>query len=211
MIKQTLYFGNPVYLSLKNSQLEIKKPIKEGEKAQKVITRTIEDIGIVILDHGQITITHKAIIALQENNVALLSCDERHMPSSLMLPLEGHSEQTEKYRYQINASLPLKRNLWQQTIRAKIQNQIIVLDKIGKPSMYLQRLIKKVESGDPRNIEGQAAVYYWKTFIDGFYRDRYGDYPNNLLNYGYAIVRAMIARGLVASGMLPSLGIFHRN
>ncbi len=208
MIKQTLYFGSQAYISLKHKQLQIRKNTIEGEK---LITRPIEDIGVVILDHGQITITHKAIIALQNNKVALISCDDRHMPTSLMLPMVGHSEQTEKQRYQIEASLPLKKNLWQQTVIAKIKNQSRVLIKVGKSHKKLDYLSSRVESGDPNNIEGQAASYYWKTLFDDFVRDRYGEPPNNLLNYGYAVIRAMIARSLVSSGLLPGLGIHHRN
>lgn len=208
MIKQTLYFGSQAYISLKNKQLQIRKKTYEGET---IIVRPIEDIAVVILDHGQITITHNAIKALEDNKVALISCDDSHMPASLMLPLQGHSEQTERYKYQIYASIPLKKNLWQQTVIAKIKNQQQVLIKTGKKSSKLDYLIKKVQSGDPSNIEGQAAKYYWDKLFAGFVRDRYGEPPNNLLNYGYAVVRAMIARSLVSSGLLPGLGIHHSN
>ena len=208
MIKQTLYFGSQAYISLKNKQLRIRKNTLEGEK---LISRPIEDIGVVILDNGQITITHNAIKALQENKVAIISCDDSHMPASLMLPMQGHTEQTEKFRYQINVSQPLKKNLWQQTVIAKIKNQKQVLNKTNKKATKLEYLMKKVQSGDPNNIEGQAAKYYWDILFDGFIRDRYGEPPNNLLNYGYAVIRAMIARSLVSSGLLPALGIHHSN
>jgi len=208
MIKKTLYFGNPTYLSIKNKQLNIHVNNVVNERR---ITRPIEDVGVVVLDNSQITISHNAIKALVDNKAVIISCDDRHMPSSLTLSLEGHSEQSERYKYQIEASLPLKKNLWQQTIIAKIRNQKAVLDILEKPSKRLSVLVKRVSAGDPENIEGQAAAYYWSTFIDGFLRDRVGDPPNNMLNYGYAIVRAMIARALVASGLLPTLGIHHRN
>jgi CRISPR-associated protein Cas1 len=208
MIKQTLYFGNPTYLNIKNKQLHIH--IKTvGDERQ--MSRSIEDVGVVVLDNSQITISHNAIKALLGNKAAIISCDDRHMPNSLTLPLEGHTEQSERYRYQIDASLPLKKNLWQQTIIAKIRNQKSVLDILERPSKRLDVLVKRVTAGDPDNIEGQAAAYYWSTFIDGFLRDRYGEPPNGLLNYGYAIVRAMVARALVASGLLPTLGIHHKN
>jgi len=211
MIKQTLYFGNPTYLSFKNKQLHIRvKPEKEGEE-EKTITRPIEDIGMIILDSYQITISHHCIKALQNNKAAIVSCDDHHMPHSIMLPMEGHTLQSERYRIQMEASVPLKKNLWQQTIEAKIQNQLSVLDKLMLPTKRLEVLIKRVQSGDPQNIEGQAAAYYWKTYIDGFIRDRDGDPPNNLLNYGYAILRAMIARALVSSGLMLTLGIHHKN
>jgi len=208
MIKQTLYFGSPTYLSIKNRQLLIRHKSNETET---IISRPIEDIGVVLLDHGQITISHNAIKALQANKVAIISCDDKHMPASLMLPMEGHSEQTERQRYQIEATQPLKKNLWQQTIIAKIQNQSRVLSKVNKPYKKLEYLASKVQSGDPTNIEGQASAYYWKALFNDFIRDRYGDPPNNLLNYGYAVLRAMIARSLVSSGLMPGLGIHHSN
>jgi len=208
MIKKTLYFGNPAYLSLKNKQLVIRLKHKEGEEIQ---TRPIEDIGIVILDNSQITITHNAIKSLQKNKAIIISCDDSHMPFSILLPLYAHTEQTLRYRYQIKASEPLKKNLWQQTVIAKINNQLIVLKKINKPYKKLEYLSKKVRSGDPDNIEGQAAKYYWNALIEGFVRDRFGAPPNELLNYGYAVLRAIVARAIVSSGLLPGIGIFHKN
>lgn len=208
MIKQTLYFGNPTYLKLERRQLGI-KVVKESHTVET--KRSIEDIGTVILDHPQITITHQAMIALQKNNVALISCDDSHMPASLMLPYEGHTLQSKRYQAQINASLPLKKQLWQQTVEAKINNQKQVLKILGKPYKRLEVLSKRVSSGDAENIEGQAAAYYWPTFIEGFIRDRYGDPPNGLLNFGYAIIRSMTARALVGAGLMPGLGIHHRN
>lgn len=208
MIKQTLYFGNPTYLNLKNNQLKIRIQDKEEEKE---IIRPIEDIGVILLDNNQITLTHNVIKALQSNKTAIISCDDSHMPSSLMLPLQGHTEQSERFRYQIEASSPLKKNLWQQTIIAKIQNQTRVLELLGKPCERLKILVNRVQSGDSENVEGQAAAYYWSKYIDGFIRDRYGDPPNNLLNFGYSIIRSMVARSLVASGLIPTLGIHHKN
>lgn len=208
MIKQTLYFSSPAYLSLKNKQLfyrSIDGPV------EKEVTRPVEDIGIIVLDNSRITITHNLIKALQENKTAILSCDDSHMPHSLMLPMEGHTEQSERYRYQIEATQPLKKNLWQQTVIAKIENQKRVLQILDRPNKRLEVLVKRVQSGDPDNIEGQAAAYYWSTYIDRFKRDRMGEPPNNLLNYGYAVLRAMVARSLVSSGLLNTLGIHHRN
>jgi len=208
MVTQTLYFSNPTYLKVKNNQLHIHIKTEVNEKE---ITRPIEDIGVVILDNNQITITHQAIRALQENKVVIISCGANRMPHSITLPIEGHTEQSERYKKQIAASVPLKKKLWQQTIEAKVYNQMRVLQKLGKPAKRLQVLLKRVQSGDPDNIEGQAAAYYWKTLIEDFKRDRYGEPPNNLLNYGYAIIRAMVARALVSSGLLPTLGIHHKN
>lgn len=208
MIKRTLYFGNPSYLSCKLKQLVIEVKNNNSNTVKSV---PIEDIGIVLLDHSQITITHQVIKSLHENKAAIVSCNDQHLPASMMLPLEGHTTQSERYRYQIQASVPLKKNLWQQTVEAKIQNQIRVLKILDKPSKRLEVIIKRIQSGDPENIEGQAAAYYWPNYIDGFTRDRFGEPPNNLLNYGYAVLRAMVARSLVASGLIPTLGIHHKN
>ena len=206
MIKRTLYFGNPAYLSVGLDQLVVQQPGNDDKK-----TIPIEDIGVVLLDHAQITITHAVLRRLADNKSAIISCDESHMPSGLMLPLEGNYTQAEKYNHQINASVPLKKNLWQQTVKAKVANQLIVLKKLGKPFKRLEVLLDRINSGDSGNIEAQAAAYYWPVLFDDFIRDRYGEPPNNLLNYGYTILRAMMARALLSSGLLPTLGIFHKN
>lgn len=206
MIKRTIYFGNPAYLSINLDQLIVQIPDVENKSSIPV-----EDIGVVLLDHPRITITHGVIKRLLENKVALISCDESHMPSGLMLALEGNHTQSEKYVYQVNASVPLKKNLWQQTVKAKIQNQMILLQQLGKPWKRLEILEQRVLSGDAKNIEAQAAAYYWPTLMDGFIRDRYGEAPNGLLNYGYAVLRAMVARALLSSGLMPTMGIFHKN
>lgn len=210
MIKRTLMFSNPAYLSHKNSQMVISFPDKEKEDR----TVPIEDIGVVVLESQQITISHGCMAALLQNNVALISCDSSHMPTGLLLPLDGGSTQTERFRHQIEASQPLKKQLWQQTIQQKIYNQARVLQDVGVDVDNMFRWAKSVKSGDPDNFEGRAAAYYWqnifKKFMD-FTRNRAGEPPNNLLNYGYAILRAIVARALVSSGLLPTLGIFHRN
>ena len=214
MIKRTLYFGNPAYLSLKLGQLVVKIPDRQ-DNMENVRTIPIEDIGIVILDHKQITLTQGLIESLLDNNCALITCSSNHLPVGLMLPLYGNTIQNERFRYQIYASLPLRKQLWQQTIQAKIVNQAAVLKyATGSVHNNMQIWAADVRSGDSANMEARAAAYYWKTLfqdIDGFVRGRDEDEPNNLLNYGYAIVRAIIARALVSSGLLPTLGIHHHN
>jgi len=210
MIKRTLYFGNPAYLKTDNLQLvaEMKKEEPETHSVP------VEDIGIIILDHPQITITSGLMTRLLEQNVGLVTCDSTHHPVGLMLNLEGHSLQSQKHQAQIEASQPLKKQCWQQTIVAKIDNQARLLKSLGMETNYLTTLMDKVKSGDSDNCEARAAVYYWKHLfseVPDFRRERYGPPPNNLLNYGYAILRALMARALVGSGLLPSLGIFHRN
>lgn len=214
MIKRTLYFGNPAYLSLRNSQLVVDVPEAKDEVLREAVRCTIpvEDIGVVILDHRQLTITHGVMEALLENNVALITCDSSRMPVGLMLPLCGNSTQSERFRAQIEASQPLKKQLWQQTVQAKIANQATLLHSIrGVEVGNMLRWSTDVRSGDSDNLEARAAVYYWANMFDDFKRDREGLPPNNLLNYGYAILRAVVARGLVASGLLATLGIFHHN
>lgn len=222
MIKRTLYFGNPAYISVKLSQLEIRLPeveksssLPESFKSGVVKSIPIEDIGVVVLDNKQITITHGALGALLDNNVSIITCDDHRMPIGLMLPLAGNTTQSERFRHQIEASLPLKKQLWQQTIQAKILNQSAVLYKQrGMECGNMEAWAKQVKSGDSDNLEARAAAFYWQSLfgnINGFNRDREGIAPNNLLNYGYAILRAVVARSLVGSGLLPTLGIHHHN
>ena len=222
MIKRTLYFGNPAYLSMRNSQLVIRLPevekssvLPDSFKKEAVATIPIEDIGVVFLDHKQITVTQSLIEALLSNNVALITCDNAHMPVGLMLPLDGNHIQSERFRSQITATLPLKKQLWAQTIAAKIQNQAHLLRTLhGTETGNMKRWLSDLKPDNAAELEARAAVYYWKNIFPshpGFTRGREGEPPNNLLNYGYAILRAVIARALVGSGLLPTFGIFHRN
>lgn len=222
MIKKTLCFSNPAYLSLRDRQLIIKLPevekainYPEKLKQEAELTRPIEDIGIIVLDNRQITLTTGLMDALLENNSAVITCDARSMPVGMMLPLSGNTTQSERFRHQINSSLPLRKQLWQQTIQYKIRNQLAVLKQYtNAETKCMQKWANEVKSGDTENMEARAAAYYWKGLfghIDGFVRDREGVAPNNLLNYGYAILRAVVARSLVASGLLPTLGIHHHN
>lgn len=219
MIKKTLYFGTPIYLSLRNAQLVLRKPdadkLEESFKQDAERTIPIEDIGVVVLDNRRITITTGAMEALLANNCAIITCDSTDLPVGLMLPLCGNTTQSERFRTQIDASLPLKKQLWQQTVRQKILNQATVLSKnTGAIVKNMQMWANEVRSGDPDNFEARAAAYYWRNLfptLPNFVRGREGDPPNNLLNYGYAILRACVARGLVGSGLLPTLGIHHHN
>ncbi|MCQ2975296.1 MAG: type II CRISPR-associated endonuclease Cas1 [Bacteroidales bacterium] len=221
MIKRTLYFGNPAYLSLKNSQLVLRLPeveksdLPEKFKQDAVRTMPIEDLGIVVIDNKQITLTNGLIEKLLENNVAIIFCGSNHLPIGLSLPLYKNTTLTERWHYQMEASLPLKKQLWQQTIQQKILNQAAVLKK--EYNCVVKNMLiwsNEVRSGDPDNFEGRAAAYYWKnTFpdIDNFTRDDDDFFPNSLLNYGYAILRAIVARALVSSGLVVQLGIHHHN
>ena len=222
MIKRTLYFENPAYISVQQNQLVIKMPqvekndaLPESFKKDFIRTIPIEDIGVVILDNGRITITHGLLEALLENNVAVITCNSNRMPVGLMLPLQGNTVQSERFNAQIKCSLPLKKQLWQQTVQQKILNQATVLSSMRKiETGNMLAWAERVKSGDSDNMEARAAAYYWKNmfpFITGFTRERDGIPPNNLFNYGYAILRAVVARALVGSGLLTTFGIHHHN
>jgi len=207
MLKRSLFFGNPYHLSVKNKQMQI-----TNKDSGEVKQAPIEDLGFVILENHQITLTIKLAQVLAENNVAVVFCDSKHHPSSMLLNLETHHLQNEMFSNQIKASEPLKKQLWRQTIIAKINNQAAVLKLLGKQYLKLNELAKNVISGDTTNREAQAARIYWTELLGkDFTRERYGLPPNNALNYGYAILRAAVARALVGSGLLPTLGIHHHN
>lgn len=209
MIKRTLYFGNPCRIGLKDNQLYI--DFDDERSPRKV---PIEDIGVVVLDDPRVVMTNALITSLMENNSAIVSCNTKHMPDSLMLRMHEHHAFTEKVRNQFTSSEPLRKNLWQQTVIAKIKNQGSLLRLLGIDADNMDYWASSVKSGDPDNYEARAAAYYWRQMYgeeSGFKRTRFGEPPNNLLNYGYAILRAVVARSLVASGLMTFMGIHHKN
>lgn len=206
MLKRTIFFSNPARLFLRNEQMVV-RPKTGGE-----VTIPIEDIGYAVLEHQQVSISLPLLNALTQKNVSVVVCDDRHMPVSMLLNLDGNSIQNELFSYQINASLPLKKNLWKQTVEAKIKNQAFLLKQLGTKYKDLINLSGYVTSGDSSNREGAAARLYWpRLFGRRFVRNRNGLPPNMLLNYGYIVLRAAVARALSGSGLLPTFGIFHRN
>lgn len=205
MLKKTLLIENKASLSLKNLQLILKTETKEA-------SIPIEDIGFIVLEHPESYISIPVLNELIDHNVSLIICNKHHLPNGLFLGLNNHHIQQEIFKHQINASIPLKKQLWQQTIKEKITNQGILLEKITNTKNNFNFLAEKVLSGDSSNMEGVAASQYWKAIFDfEFKRERFGDYPNNFLNYGYAILRAATARSLAGSGLLNTLGIHHKN
>ncbi|MBN8702296.1 MAG: type II CRISPR-associated endonuclease Cas1 [Bacteroidetes bacterium] len=225
MIKRTLYFGNPAYLNLRDNQLVVRLPeiekndnLPESFKKEASASIPIEDIGIVVLDNKQITLTQGLLGALLANNTVVTTCDATHHPTGLLMPLSGNTIQNERFRAQLDASEPLKKNLWAQTVEQKIKNQSEHLKLRGIKHEYLIPVYKNIKSGDSDNAEGTAAAYYWKNLSPAllhnnaeFRRHREGASPNNYLNYAYALLRATMARSIVGAGLLPTLGIFHRN
>ncbi len=211
MIKRTIHIGSPCTLRRREGQLVVQYPKELGLEDKTV---PIEDIGVLIMDHERVVVTQLLLAALLDNNAAVITCNEQHLPTGLLLNLDGHTVQTELFRAQIEASEPLKKNLWMQCVQAKLRNQAAVLEQIGVPGDVLREFARNTRSGDPDNLEARGAAHYWKHLFPAhlrFIRHRFGDPPNNLLNYGYAILRAVVARSLVGSGLLPTLGIHHRN
>lgn len=208
MITRSIYIGNPAYLKLKDEQLYIMEP-ETGQMKGKV---PVEDLGLLMLDHWQITVSHQLIQKMMGNNVVVISCDAHHLPHGIMLPLHGHTEFSDRIKDQMEASEPLKKQLWKQTIECKIDNQKNVLMKLGN---YYEPMIdyrNNVKSGDLTNMEGIAAQHYWKYLISlDFLRQRFGDSPNQFFNFGYSVLRSIVARAIVETGLLPVLGIFHKN
>ena len=206
MLKRTIVITTPCKLSLSNAQLIIES--STGNKSSV----PVEDLGNVIIENQQAIITIPAINSLIRNNVCITICNHKAMPSGFIHAIEGNSIQGERYRIQISASLPTQKNIWQQIIESKIRNQSNLLHKVGKDGELLKPLYRNVKSGDSDNREGVAAAIYWKQLLgQDFIRDPKGDYPNNLLNYGYTILRAATARAIIGAGMLPALGVHHRN
>jgi len=214
MIKRTLCIENPCHLKCRNGQLVVSYEHVKGYETIPEKSAPIEDIGMLVLEHQQITISHYLLDKLAANNIAVVTCNETHHPSGMLLPLESNTLQSERFRAQIDATDPLKKQLWQQTVKVKISNQQAVFKNRGLPHGYLGTLAQNVKSGDTDNSEATAAAYYWANLFPPawqFFRHREGPPPNNLLNYGYAILRAGMARALAGAGLLPTLGIFHRN
>ncbi len=210
MIKRTILVENKSSITTKNLQLILKSETRES-------AIPIEDIGFLVLDHPEIYLSIPAMNLIVENNTAIIICGNNHLPNGMFLNLNSHHIQQEIFKNQIEASIPLKKQLWQQTIVEKISNQGQLLVKITTTKNSFAFLASKVLSGDTTNMEGVAAQQYWKFFPmpnlekDGIKRERYGDYPNNFLNYGYAILRAATARSLSGSGLLNTLGIHHKS
>ncbi|MGR7813388.1 type II CRISPR-associated endonuclease Cas1 [Lacinutrix undariae] len=205
MLKKTLLIEKKSKITTQNLQLNIKSETRNA-------TIPIEDIGFIVVDNPEIYISIPALNLLVSNNTAVIICDNTHTPNGLFLNLNSHHIQQEIFKHQINATAPLKKQLWQQTIKEKIKNQGILLQKITGASNKFEYLESKVTSGDTTNMEAVAASFYWKSFFQlDFKRERFGNYPNNFLNYGYAILRAATARALSGSGLLNTLGIHHKS
>jgi CRISPR-associated protein Cas1 len=207
MIRKTVEFTTPgTRLSVAHRQLVIERP--DMPKA----TLPIEDLGVVIVDDVRATYTQAVFIELLAAGATVMVTARDHLPAGMMLPLDAHHVQTERHLAQVEAGEPVKKRAWQALIQTKIAQQGIVLAHFTGDNGGLAAMAQRVKSGDPDNLEAQAAQRYWpRLFGKEFRRDREADGVNALLNYGYAVIRAATARAIVASGLIPSLGVFHRN
>lgn len=207
MIKRVVDISNPGYIHLKHSQLIIKRD------REVIASISIEDLGVLILQHPGIVITQAVIIACQKNNVVVVLCDAQHLPYSALLPLtEANSLHSRVIQQQIAASTPVKKRLWQTVVRYKLNEQAETLQQLGKDSTFLQALAQRVKSGDTGNLEAQGAQRYWPALMGkDFRRNQDMAGANSLLNYGYAIIRATMARAICGTGLHPTLGIHHSN
>ena len=207
MIKRILEVSSGgTYLSVKHRQLIIK--LQHGDTH----TVSCEDIGVLLIDHPSITLTTSVINSVTLEGGCIVVCGINHLPATLMLPIEGNTLQGERFRKQAEISKPFSKKIWSQLVKAKIFQQARLLEKEGKNSEILNRLGKNVRSGDPDNLEAQASRNYWKPlFGSGFKRDRVGKSPNNFLNYGYTVLRSMVARAICGTGLHPTIGVHHHN
>ena len=200
-------FTLPAYLSLKDNQIVI-----QLKGSEQTVTRPIEDIGVVVVENAQVTLSIPLLNALVDNNVSVVFCDNKQMPKSMLMSLDGNTTQQESYRYQMDATQPMKKQLWRQLIESKIRNQAALLGKLDKDAYALKPYYQNVKSGDSDNREGLASRIYWPLLMGSdFRREREGVPPNQMLNYGYSILRAAVARALIGSGLYPAFGLFHRN
>ncbi len=207
MIRKTVEFSTPsTRLSVAHRQLVVERPdLPEA-------TLPIEDLGVLIVDDARATYTQSVFLSLLEAGATVLVTGRDHLPAGMMLPLDAHHVQTERHRAQVETSAPVRKRAWQTIVRAKIVQQAAVLSHFTGSHGGLAPMACRVRSGDPDNLEAQAAQRYWpRLFGKTFRRDREAEGVNALLNYGYAVVRAAVARAVVAAGLIPSLGVHHRH
>ncbi len=198
-----LHLTQPSRLSLADDQVVVCQ--NDGE-----VRLALEDVAWIVIDSPRTSLTASLIAACMNFGVAVIFTDATHTPSGIALPFHRHHRQADVAIKQVSASAPLKKRLWQSLVRAKIENQAAALEAVNASGGHtLREMAKRVGSGDPSNIEAQAARYYWGQLWKDFRRQDDGDRRNKLLNYGYAVVRSGVARALVASGLLPALGLKH--
>ncbi len=211
MLKRTLFFGSPGRLFLERSLLAYESRGIDGISEKR--TFPPEDLGFIVMESLQLSVTTACLNALAKENIAVVVCDAAHMPSAMLQPFAGNMLAQRHTEAQLRATDALKARLWRQTVKAKITNQAECLKRLGFPDQRLRVLAESVKAGDVDNAEAVAARYYFQQLsgIETFSRSRDGDPPNSALNYGYAILRAAVARALTGSGLLCVAGIHHSN
>ena len=197
-----VHISRPARLSREDAQLVIAQ--EEGE-----VKLPIEDVAWIVLDSAQVTISASLIASCMQAGVAIVFSDEKHTPSGIALPFHRHHRQSAIAALQVALTQPLRKRLWQVLVVAKIENQARCLELAGKPAGNVRAMAKLVASGDPDNVEARAAREYWRLLFASFTRADEQDLRNKMLNYGYAVLRAAVARALVANGLLPCFGLFH--
>lgn len=211
MIKRTLIFTECVTLNVHNYRLVIKS--MDNDTSDRKIP--LEDIDTIIVEHQNSLISNSVFTELLQYNATIITCNQKHMPNGMFLNLDGNTLQSIKFKNQIHLTNEMKGEFWRQTISRKIYNQAMLLKKLNFEIDNMLYWSKNVSVFDVENYEGRASVYYWSklflNWIPNFTRDRFGKPPNNLLNYGYTILRSICAKNLIGSGLLPTLGIFHKN
>ena len=207
MIRRTVEIATAgARLSIAHRQLVIERPDEEKR------TLPCEDIGVLVVDHPQTSYTHSVFTALLEEGAAIVLCGPNHLPAGMLLSFEAHTTQTERHRAQAAASEGVKNRAWKLLISAKLRQQATVLTHYTGADAGLSAMAGRVRSGNPQNLEATGAQRYWPRLFGGnFHRSREGPPPNDLLNYGYAVVRAATSRAVAAAGLIPTLGVHHRN
>lgn len=211
MLKRTLFFGSPGRLFLEHSLLAYE--MRNANNVPEKRTFPLEDLGFIVLESLQLAVTTACLNALAQENIAVVICDDAHMPSAMLQPFSGNTLSQRHTEAQLRATEALKARLWRQTVKAKISNQAECLKRLGLPDQRLRVLAESVKAGDADNAEAVAARYYFQQLsgTEMFSRNRDGEPPNSALNYGYAILRAAVARALTGSGLLCVAGIHHSN
>ena len=183
-----------------------------SDKGTELARVPLDNIGVLLCHAHGLTYSNNLLVELSQRGAAVVLCGANHMPLAWIWPLDGHHVQALRMRHQLEADEPLRKRLWQTLVRAKINQQGGVLERMGKPDGAFDMLARKVRSGDPENMEAQAARRYWPLLMgDQFRRDRNIGGANAMLNYGYTVLRAGVARAVVATGLHPSVGLHHAN
>ncbi len=198
----------PARLKVRFDQLVI-----DAGSSQKPVTIPLNDLAVLIVSHPQVSYTQAVLSSLADRGGVFITCDDRRLPNGMLIPTQGNHIQSERFLNQSTAKRPLCKQIWKQIIQAKISAQAELLESLFENDFGLRPLIPLVKSGDPQNIEARAARKYWSVVFGSntFRRDRAALDQNRLLNYGYAVLRAITARAICASGLHPSLGIHHHN